>query len=178
MEPQIYIAPGPFELETGHTLPELRIAYHLIQYLEDFSRNAVGDCAAAQPVKFSLRGGSRGDRAFLLSTLLHCLKLLRRYECGVDLRSDIAAVFQNSSHHVYVPVFACIVRNIPFIEFLCEMPEGCTGEVRCIDVLHRFCFIGGGDDIPKLHAVAEDHFSLGCHVVIFSFQSVREVPAR
>ena len=28
MEPQIYIAPGPFELETGHTLPELRIAYH------------------------------------------------------------------------------------------------------------------------------------------------------
>ena len=42
-------------------LDELRIAYHLIQYLEDFSRNAVGDCAAAQPVKFSLRGGSRGD---------------------------------------------------------------------------------------------------------------------
>ena len=25
MEPQIYIAPGPFELETGHTLPELRM---------------------------------------------------------------------------------------------------------------------------------------------------------
>ena len=59
-------------------LDELRIAYHLIQYLEDFSRNAVGDCAAAEPVKLGLRGGSRGNRAFLLSTLLYCLKLLRR----------------------------------------------------------------------------------------------------
>ena len=28
MEPSIYKAPGPFVLETGHTLPELRIAYH------------------------------------------------------------------------------------------------------------------------------------------------------
>lgn len=28
MEPRIYIAPGPFELETGFVLPELRIAYH------------------------------------------------------------------------------------------------------------------------------------------------------
>lgn len=27
MAPKIYTAPGPFELETGHTLPELRIAY-------------------------------------------------------------------------------------------------------------------------------------------------------
>ena len=28
MEPSIYKAPGPFELETGYTLPELKIAYH------------------------------------------------------------------------------------------------------------------------------------------------------
>ena len=28
MKPRIYIAPGPFRLETGHTLPELKIAYH------------------------------------------------------------------------------------------------------------------------------------------------------
>ena len=28
MEPRIYIAPEPFQLETGHTLPELKIAYH------------------------------------------------------------------------------------------------------------------------------------------------------
>lgn len=28
MAPKIYTAPGPFELETGDTLPELRIAYH------------------------------------------------------------------------------------------------------------------------------------------------------
>ena len=29
MEPQIYIAPGPFELETGHTLPELLSLIHI-----------------------------------------------------------------------------------------------------------------------------------------------------
>ena len=28
MEPSIYKTPGPFRLETGHTLPELTIAYH------------------------------------------------------------------------------------------------------------------------------------------------------
>ena len=26
MEPQIYIAPGPFELETGHTLPDIAVS--------------------------------------------------------------------------------------------------------------------------------------------------------
>ena len=28
MEAQVYTHSGPFRLETGHTLPELRIAYH------------------------------------------------------------------------------------------------------------------------------------------------------
>ena len=46
MDPQIYIAPGPFELETGHTLPELRIAYHTYGTLNAARDNAVWVCHA------------------------------------------------------------------------------------------------------------------------------------
>ena len=46
MEPQIYIAPGPFELETGHTLPELRIAYHTYGTLNAAKDNVVWVCHA------------------------------------------------------------------------------------------------------------------------------------
>ena len=46
MEPQIYIAPGPFELETGHTLPELRIAYHTYGTMNAAKDNVVWVCHA------------------------------------------------------------------------------------------------------------------------------------
>ena len=46
MDAQVYIAPGPFELETGHTLPELRIAYHTYGKLNDARDNAVWVCHA------------------------------------------------------------------------------------------------------------------------------------
>lgn len=46
MEPQIYIAPGPFELETGHTLPELRIAYHTYGTLNAAKDNLAWVCHA------------------------------------------------------------------------------------------------------------------------------------
>ena len=46
MEPQIYIAPGPFELETGHTLPELRIAYHTYGTLNAAKDNVAWVCHA------------------------------------------------------------------------------------------------------------------------------------
>ena len=41
MEPRIYIAPGPFRLETGHTLPELKIAYHTYGELNAAHDNVV-----------------------------------------------------------------------------------------------------------------------------------------
>lgn len=46
MEPQIYIAPEPFALETGHTLPELRIAYHTYGRLNAARDNVVWVCHA------------------------------------------------------------------------------------------------------------------------------------
>lgn len=46
MEPQLYIAPGPFELETGHTLPELRIAYHTYGTMNAAKDNVVWVCHA------------------------------------------------------------------------------------------------------------------------------------
>ena len=46
MEPQIYTAPGPFELETGHTLPELRIAYHTYGTLNAAKDNVAWVCHA------------------------------------------------------------------------------------------------------------------------------------
>lgn len=46
MELQIYTAPGPFELETGHTLPELRIAYHTYGTMNAAKDNVVWVCHA------------------------------------------------------------------------------------------------------------------------------------
>ena len=46
MEPRIYTAPGPFELETGHTLPELRIAYHTYGTLNAAKDNVAWVCHA------------------------------------------------------------------------------------------------------------------------------------
>lgn len=46
MAPKIYTAPGPFELETGHTLPELRIAYHTYGTPAADSGNVVWVCHA------------------------------------------------------------------------------------------------------------------------------------
>ncbi len=46
MEPQIYIAPGPFRLESGRTLPELRIAYHTYGRLNASRDNVVWVCHA------------------------------------------------------------------------------------------------------------------------------------
>ncbi len=46
MDAQLYIAPGPFELETGHTLPELRIAYHTYGTLNAARDNVVWVCHA------------------------------------------------------------------------------------------------------------------------------------
>lgn len=46
MEPQVYISPLPFELETGHTLPELRIAYHTYGTLNAAGDNVVWVCHA------------------------------------------------------------------------------------------------------------------------------------
>mgnify|MGYP002597882359 FL=1 len=46
MEPQLYIAPGPFELETGHTLPELRIVYHTYGTMNAAKDNVVWVCHA------------------------------------------------------------------------------------------------------------------------------------
>lgn len=46
MEAQIYIHPEPFALETGHTLPELRIAYHTYGEPNAARDNAVWVCHA------------------------------------------------------------------------------------------------------------------------------------
>lgn len=46
MEPQIYRAPGPFELESGSALPELRIAYHTYGRLNAARDNVVWVCHA------------------------------------------------------------------------------------------------------------------------------------
>ena len=46
MDPQIYTAPGPFELETGHTLPELRIAYHTYGRMNAARDNVAWVCHA------------------------------------------------------------------------------------------------------------------------------------
>ena len=46
MEPQIYLAPGPFELESGSALPELRIAYHTYGRLNAARNNVVWVCHA------------------------------------------------------------------------------------------------------------------------------------
>ena len=46
MEPQIYLAPGPFELESGDTLPELRIAYHTYGRMNAARDNVVWVCHA------------------------------------------------------------------------------------------------------------------------------------
>ena len=46
MEPQIYTAPGAFELETGRTLPELRIAYHTYGTMNAAKDNVVWVCHA------------------------------------------------------------------------------------------------------------------------------------
>ena len=46
MEPSIYKAPGPFVLETGHTLPELRIAYHTYGQPNAAHDNVVWVCHA------------------------------------------------------------------------------------------------------------------------------------
>ena len=46
MEPRIYIAPEPFRLETGHTLPELKIAYHTYGELNAAHDNVVWVCHA------------------------------------------------------------------------------------------------------------------------------------
>ena len=46
MEAQLYIAPEPFELETGHTLPELRIAYHTYGTMNAARDNVVWVCHA------------------------------------------------------------------------------------------------------------------------------------
>ncbi len=46
MDPQIYTAPGPFALESGGTLPELRIAYHTYGRLNAARDNVVWVCHA------------------------------------------------------------------------------------------------------------------------------------
>ena len=46
MEPQIYRAPGPFELESGSALPELRIAYHTYGRMNAARDNVVWVCHA------------------------------------------------------------------------------------------------------------------------------------
>ncbi len=46
MDPQIYTAPGPFELETGHTLSELRIAYHTYGRMNAARDNVAWVCHA------------------------------------------------------------------------------------------------------------------------------------
>lgn len=46
MKPRIYIAPRPFRLETGHTLPELKIAYHTYGELNAAHDNVVWVCHA------------------------------------------------------------------------------------------------------------------------------------
>ena len=46
MEPLIYQAPGPFELESGSALPELRIAYHTYGRLNAARDNVVWVCHA------------------------------------------------------------------------------------------------------------------------------------
>ena len=46
MEPQIYLAPGPFELESGSALPELRIAYHTYGRMNAARDNVVWVCHA------------------------------------------------------------------------------------------------------------------------------------
>lgn len=46
MDLQIYIAPAPFTLESGRTLPELRIAYHTYGRLNAARDNAVWVCHA------------------------------------------------------------------------------------------------------------------------------------
>ena len=46
MEPQIYLAPGPFALESGSALPELRIAYHTYGRMNAERDNVVWVCHA------------------------------------------------------------------------------------------------------------------------------------
>lgn len=46
MDPQIYLSPAPFRLESGVTLPELRIAYHTYGTLDTSRSNAVWVCHA------------------------------------------------------------------------------------------------------------------------------------
>ena len=46
MEPRIYISPEPFRLETGHMLPELKIAYHTYGELNAAHANVVWVCHA------------------------------------------------------------------------------------------------------------------------------------
>ncbi len=46
MEPKIYLSPEPFTLETGHTLAELRIAYHTYGTLNAARDNVVWVCHA------------------------------------------------------------------------------------------------------------------------------------
>ena len=46
MEPRIYISPEPFRLETGHMLPELKIAYHTYGELNAAHDNVVWVCHA------------------------------------------------------------------------------------------------------------------------------------
>lgn len=46
MEAHLYVSPGPFPLETGRTLPELRIAYHTCGTLNAARDNVVWVCHA------------------------------------------------------------------------------------------------------------------------------------
>ena len=71
--------------------------------------------------------GLRGERgrgcAVLLSPLPHGLELFSGYDRGIEIRPNIAAVLQNTGHHIFVPGLAGVVGERFLIQLVCQALE-------------------------------------------------------
>ena len=95
----------------------------MIQCLAYFFHCTAGDCAAAQLIELGLRGERGRCCAVLLSPLPHGLKLLCGYDRGIEIRSNIAAVLQNTGYHIFVPGLAGVIGERFLIQLVCQALE-------------------------------------------------------
>lgn len=105
-----------------HADPQ-RIIDQVIQCLAYSFHCTAGDCAAAQLIEHGLRGERGRGCAVLLSPLPHGLELFSGYDRGIEIRSNIAAVLQNTGHHIFVPGLAGVVGERFLIQLVCQALE-------------------------------------------------------
>ena len=84
---------------------------------------AAGDCAAAQLIELGLRGERGRDCAILLSPFLYGLELLCGYDRGIEIRSNIATVLQNTGYHIFVPGLTGVIGERFLIQLVCQALE-------------------------------------------------------